>query len=118
MTLTRVQEAAAAEMEVEGKSYREIGRVLGCTDKAAKAAAERGRVLDPVTLEEEEGLRLLFSRRYRRLEARDVQLMAMRLGMRGHKRHTLEQVGTALGISRQRVAQLEKRAITALNSTP
>ena len=44
------------------------------------------------------------------------RVLAMRFGLEGHTPKTLEEVGTDLGITRERVRQLESRALRELRS--
>ncbi len=51
-----------------------------------------------------------------RLDPRLRRVLAMRFGLEGHTPKTLEEVGTDLGITRERVRQLESRALQQLRS--
>ena len=51
-----------------------------------------------------------------RLNPRMRRVLAMRFGLDGHLPQTLEEVGTDLGITRERVRQLESRALRELRS--
>lgn len=51
-----------------------------------------------------------------RLNPRMRRVLAMRFGLDGHTPKTLEQVGTDLGITRERVRQLESRALRELRT--
>ncbi len=51
-----------------------------------------------------------------RLNPRMCRVLAMRFGLDGHTPKTLEEVGTDLGITRERVRQLESRALRELRS--
>jgi RNA polymerase primary sigma factor len=51
-----------------------------------------------------------------RLNPRMRRVVAMRFGLSGHVPKTLEQVGVELGITRERVRQLESRALRELRS--
>jgi RNA polymerase primary sigma factor len=50
------------------------------------------------------------------LNPRMRRVLAMRFGLEGHTPKTLEEVGTDLGITRERVRQLESRALRELRS--
>ena len=50
------------------------------------------------------------------LNPRMRRVLAMRFGLEGHAPKTLEEVGTDLGITRERVRQLESRALRELRS--
>ena len=49
-----------------------------------------------------------------RLNPRMRHVLAMRFGLEGQRPHTLEEVGSGLGITRERVRQLETRALREL----
>ncbi|MGZ4354976.1 MAG: sigma-70 family RNA polymerase sigma factor [Gaiellaceae bacterium] len=51
-----------------------------------------------------------------RLNPRMRHVLAMRFGLEGHRPHTLEEVGSGLGITRERVRQLETRALRELRA--
>ena len=51
-----------------------------------------------------------------RLNPRMRRVLALRFGLDGHTPHTLEQVGVGLGITRERVRQLEARALRELRN--
>jgi RNA polymerase primary sigma factor len=51
-----------------------------------------------------------------RLNPRMRRVLAMRFGLEGHTPRTLEEVGVELGITRERVRQLEARALRELRS--
>jgi RNA polymerase primary sigma factor len=48
------------------------------------------------------------------LEPREAQVLRMRFGLDMNREHTLEEVGRQLGVTRERVRQLEVRALTKL----
>ena len=52
----------------------------------------------------------------RRLKPRQQRVLIERFGLDGGKPKTLEEVGTILGITRERVRQLETRALRELRS--
>ena len=52
----------------------------------------------------------------RTLGARDQQVLQLRFGLRGCRIHTLEEVGQQLGVTRERVRQIEARALTRIRS--
>jgi RNA polymerase primary sigma factor len=49
-----------------------------------------------------------------RLPSRERQILVWRYGLEGETEHTLEQIGQRLGLSRERVRQLESRALAVL----
>jgi len=52
------------------------------------------------------------------LTAREQLILRLRYGLGGEEEHTLEQIGQSLGLSRERVRQLESRALKKLRETP
>ena len=50
------------------------------------------------------------------LNPRMRHVLAMRFGLEGERPHTLEEVGSGLGITRERVRQLETRALRELRT--
>jgi RNA polymerase primary sigma factor len=48
------------------------------------------------------------------LPARDHQLLVLRFGLHGERPHTLAEVGTVLGLGRERARQIERQALRAL----
>ncbi len=55
-------------------------------------------------------------RRLSRLDARSRRVLVMRYGLDGDGERTLEEVGQYLGITRERVRQLQKKAMTRLKA--
>ena len=45
------------------------------------------------------------------LNEREIKLIIYRFGLFNNKKHTLEQIGKQMGITRERVRQVEKAAI-------
>ena len=51
-----------------------------------------------------------------RLPAREAQVLKMRHGMMGGRRHTLREIGQKLGVSRERIRQIETQALKRLRN--
>ncbi|MCP4039029.1 MAG: sigma-70 family RNA polymerase sigma factor, partial [bacterium] len=51
------------------------------------------------------------------LTPREQLILRLRYGLAGEEEHTLEQIGQTLGLSRERVRQLEARALKRLRET-
>ena len=52
-----------------------------------------------------------------KLSEREKLILRLRYGLKGEEEHTLEQIGQSLGLSRERVRQLEARALKKLRET-
>lgn len=50
----------------------------------------------------------------RRLSGREMRIIALRFGLEGEGPHTLEQTGRLLGITRERVRQIQEKAVAKL----
>lgn len=48
------------------------------------------------------------------LTAREKQIIEMRYGINGHSRKTLQQIGDIFGICRERIRQIERKALRKL----
>jgi len=48
------------------------------------------------------------------LSQREAMVIAMRFGLAGNTDHTLEEVGKQLGVTRERVRQIEAKALNKL----
>jgi len=49
-----------------------------------------------------------------RFSPRERRVLSLRLGLGGAKRHTLEEIAEGMGVTRERVRQIERRAIRRL----
>ena len=50
------------------------------------------------------------------LNARELQVIVMRFGLMDGRRYTLAEIGNAFGVTRERVRQLEARAMKKLRA--
>ena len=48
------------------------------------------------------------------LNKREAMVIAMRFGLAGNTEHTLEEIGQQLGVTRERVRQIEAKALNKL----
>jgi len=54
----------------------------------------------------------------RLLNQREKMVIAMRFGLAGAVPHTLEEIGSKLGITRERVRQIESKALAKMRRSP
>lgn len=52
------------------------------------------------------------------LPARESKIIELRYGLRNHESHTLEEVGQKLGVTRERIRQIEFQALSRLRGNP
>ncbi len=52
------------------------------------------------------------------LSTREAMVIAMRFGLAGHIDHTLEEVGKQFGVTRERIRQIEAKALNKLRRNP
>jgi RNA polymerase primary sigma factor len=52
------------------------------------------------------------------LPEREREVMEMRFGLNGHQARTLEEVGRAFGVTRERIRQIENNTLKKLESLP
>lgn len=100
------REPVSLEAEVRGTDTKQVKDYV--KDPEAVSPMEG---LDHVRLEREtaDGIALL--------SAREQNILRWRFGMSGEKEHTLEEIGAKLGLSRERVRQLEARALAKLRAS-
>jgi RNA polymerase primary sigma factor len=60
-------------------------------------------------------LGLLIERSIRELEPRQARVLMLRFGFSGGREHTLEEVGEMYGVTRERIRQIEAKALTKLS---
>jgi RNA polymerase primary sigma factor len=100
------REPVSLEADVRGTDTKQVKDYVKDPDAASPVDG-----LDHVRLEREtqEGIALL--------SAREQSILRWRFGMSGEKEHTLEEIGAKLGLSRERVRQLEARALAKLRGS-
>ena len=52
------------------------------------------------------------------LTKREAMVIAMRFGFQGNTEHTLEEIGQQLGVTRERIRQIEAKALQKLRRNP
>lgn len=58
-----------------------------------------------------------FLTRFQNLPAREQVILSLRFVLNGNKRYTLEQIGSKYGLTRERIRQLEKKALSRLSTS-
>lgn len=71
---------------------------------------------DPVAMAEDSILKDLVAEALSTLTDREREVLELRLGFRSGKTHTLEEVGELLGVTRERVRQIESKALRKLHN--
>ncbi len=100
------REPVSLEAEVRGTDTKQVKDYVKDPDAASPVEG-----LDHTRLEREthESIALLSDR--------EQTILRWRFGMSGEKEHTLEEIGAKLGLSRERVRQLEARALSKLRAS-
>ena len=63
-------------------------------------------------------LREIIDKMLESLPARESKIIELRYRLRNHESHTLEEVGQKLGVTRERIRQIEFQALSRLRGNP
>jgi RNA polymerase primary sigma factor len=77
---------------------------------------EDKQILSPVAHMMESDLRSRMEELLNRLPGKERDIIRMRFGFGGEKPKTLQEIGELLGVSRERIRQIEKKALTRLKN--
>jgi RNA polymerase sigma factor (sigma-70 family) len=97
------RDAVSLDLPIAGTESRRLSEVLADMD-----APQPGEDHDHAALER------ATAHAVAALDAREQAIVRWRFGLDGSEEHTLEQIGEKLGISRERVRQIEKRILEKL----
>ena len=121
-------EATAEEIAKEmGKSVEEVERILGLNEKVTSVDVpihDENKVLldtladensvDPADFLTDENLKAHMDIWMDELTENQREVIARRFGLRGYERATLEEVGREIGLTRERVRQIQVEALKTL----
>ena len=114
--LTAERQCAAADM-----SRLKDGIAAGWLERAGQRVAEDfvpdGTAEQPDGGIDDDRMRMGVGSLIGSLTPREQLILRLRYGLGGEEEHTLEQIGQSLGLSRERVRQLEARALKKLRET-
>ncbi|NNH74601.1 sigma-70 family RNA polymerase sigma factor [Nocardia uniformis] len=115
-------EEIAAEVELTPEKVRELKRHarepislhLPVGEDGELGALLADRAPGPSETVTESALRGQLAKALRTLPEREAQVIALRYGLDGHEARTLEEIGRLFGVSRERVRQIEAKAMQKL----
>lgn len=90
--------------------------ITGDTDNLFVDMIPDEQTVDPVDILQGENLHELMERWLDLLSCKQQEVLVRRFGLRGHDRSTLEEVGEAVGLTRERVRQIQIEGLKRLRA--
>jgi len=114
--------------EMVDKPIGDVKRMLGLNEKIASVDAPVGKdmekalintladdsVIDPAVSLQDDNLTDFIAQWIDELSEKQREVLSRRFGLRGHERSTLEEVGKEIGLTRERVRQIQVEALRNL----
>jgi RNA polymerase primary sigma factor len=102
-----------AEINLLDRLQRDVQSLDVADDGPTEKQLRRipSRIESPVRSVEREELKALITRLLDTLDSRSRAILVFRFGLLGNKRRTLEQIGKRFKVTRERIRQIEKRAL-------
>ncbi|MBB70876.1 MAG: RNA polymerase sigma factor RpoS [Legionellales bacterium] len=114
--------------ELVDKPIDEVKRMLGLNERVASVDTPIGKDadkslldtladdqnIDPALMLQDENLRDILNKWLGELPEKQREVLSRRFGLRGHEKATLEEVGREIGLTRERVRQIQVEALKAL----
>jgi RNA polymerase primary sigma factor len=101
--LTLVQEPTSLDLPVGEDGDATLGDLI-----------EASNAIDPQAAAETSAMRDSISEALAELPAREQRILRMRFGIGGSNEHTLEEIGKVFGVTRERIRQIEAKALEKL----
>jgi RNA polymerase primary sigma factor len=101
--LTLVQQPTSLDLPVGEEGDATLGDLIAAPDVVDPQAAAEASALSQFVAEALEGL-----------TPREQRILRMRFGLGGEDDHTLEEVGQVFGVTRERIRQIEAKALEKL----